>query len=255
VKTCVRSTTRNQSSKQDFTAEFGARHNVQLDSKMKRFFVKLHKDLLDIAGDHITFPCDTSPDGWGETTLPRHTIYNDPRKLAMPVVQMRFSRNFAKDKNIRWNRADLGRLKQGLGDQVAELGFSDEEAVIPYFIPISFNGLADEGIVDKHDGTTKLVLTADPECDGTKLLFREQAVIVDGLKQTFRRTVNGRRDRQSARNDEFAYPTSDYMPRVTVGEIASDVPADKLQRCLQCVQDLMPITATITPLQFIPELK
>lgn len=251
MKTCVRGVSRNQADKQNFTAEFGARHYVKLDGHMRDFFGRLHKGLLDIAGDHITFPSRTTKDGWDEVTLPRHTIYNDPRKLAMPVVQMRFSRSFAKDNNIRWSRTDLGRLKQVLGDEVAGLGIGEESEIIPTLIPISFENIYEADIVDKHTGTRKLVLTADLESDGANLMFREQEVIVSGIRRAFQLKNN----RRNPCGKNFPYPANDFVPKLTVGEISPEVPQDKLQRCLRYARNLMPIEATLMPVQFIPELK
>jgi hypothetical protein len=257
VKTCERTTSRSQYEKSGITAQFGARHYVQLDQTMRQFFVRLHLGLLEIAGDHVTLPSSTSKDGWVEKTLPRHNIYNDQSKLAMPVVQMRFSRSFARDQRIRWSRGDLGRVKQALGDEVAMLGLGEDNRIVPTRIPIRFSRVLDEDITDPHDGSRKLVLVPHPEDEGVDLMAREADLIVNGIRSEFKTRTTGRLARHCEPRETAVLPslTDEFSAMLTVGEIMPAVPEDKKQRCMNYLNNLLPLDAYLNPIVFTPELK
>lgn len=221
--------------KPSFTAELGARHPIFFEDndKLDQFFGLLGSKIRKIVPDiHETVPDPNDPEQLQEKITPRHVLYSARDKIGMTVMEKRITRRYSKRNRLHWNKSDVGRLRQEIGNRLDHLEIvTDDEGTIP--VPLKTVVQAGDG--SSNNQGRKLAAIVDPTSRAAEFLLQEHEIIVDCLAGSLR---------------DFEYPYDDYVPKMTVGRIDRVASPEQMERCVMAAQSLLPVTVHLQPIKF-----
>jgi hypothetical protein len=216
-----------------YPASFGARHPIVLEdnSELDIFFGLLDSKWRKILPPHV----ETIPHGddFEDIVTPRFVTYDDRRKVGMTVLERRLSGKHARKNRMHWTADDVGRARNSIANEIGRLGIAPLNA--DGVLPVKVTQVVPVGDPDGRNYGRKLAALVDPNSREAEFLRAEHEIVVEGLRGRL--------------NFEYPYD-EDYMPKLTIGRLHSCVPVEKLEKCVEAAQSLLPVTVDLQPVKY-----
>jgi len=220
----------NLPAKRTYKPIFGARHPIVYNDTVDNFHADIENafhEILPLRAEDIKIASN------GKAEFPRvpFRIYNEPRRVAITVLERNLSRDYAESRNIRWNANDIGRIRGEIENELARLALSGQKLGVNLTEAIRLGEA-------EHNGAAKLGVIIDQESPVSELLIAEHEVIFGGLGRNLKK---------------FKYPWSSYIPHMTVVRVRSEVDIPERNQMVAAVNRLLPIPVELEPIKFFAE--
>lgn len=204
--------------------EFGARHPVILTNALVNFFGD-----LDNAWSAVLPEREVVDELDKVHHRPLYRLYDDRERLGITVMEKRLAAEHARNKRLRWNPNDVGRLRGQIENEIGRLGLTNR----PFEVELT--DVIRVGNPGGKAGERKVATIIDQSSREAELMVREHEIVATGLGVNLR---------------GFQYPYQDYVPHLTVGRVFKEAPHAGVDACVEAVKALLPITVRAEPLTF-----
>lgn len=212
-------------------AGFGARHPIDYDDTVARFF-----NALDAAWGEI-LP-DREEGDRLLTGLPasKYKLYRDAERIGITVLERRLSEKHARTHRVQWEPSDVGRIRGRLTDTLSRLEAPDDVNIDMGGMPVTLSVAVRVGDAERPSHGAKFALVAEAGDPASGFLAEEHEIIVGGLSGVLR---------------DFRYPYDEYVPKLTIGRIYRGASAEQIQSCAEAIAPLLPLPVVARPIMFL----
>jgi hypothetical protein len=224
-----------RSDKREFQAGIGLRYKVAYTDGVRGFFNTA--DALLAKEDCAPPRLDT--DNWAnEREHDQFTLYNNPDKMGLTVVERRLSGSRAERKRQRWNMHDVGRVRGEISDALSEL--REEHG----FRPMGSLAMRMTGVIP----------VGSPPGSGARRQERKFALVPAAEDKTARFLIDAHELVGDILGVEIEGAASmyEYTPKLTLGRIHNTVPVGQVAACGEALGLLAakaPVTLSLTDQQ------
>jgi hypothetical protein len=209
------------------TPEFGARFPIVYNEDLDELFGSMHSAL------QMKIP-DAEPNlDKGEKHGRRlFRIYDDPKRTGISVLERRITRRQSERSRFRWSHADAGRIRQEIQNELAY------EELAEHPLLVSFTGILRVGDADTSEKARKLALIPDQTSREAEFMVRAHEITMNGIRGVLK---------------DMKEPYSPYIPHFTCARINREAGYKSMDRAVEALQALLPVTVEVEPIRFYTE--